>query len=240
MNPPQENINEQHAETHKQDSELRVLSRRISTLETHVINLCSMMQYVPQFVDMLKKPLKIDQSELEVTIQCLEYTLTQMLETILEFKKISDESGVKRTVGEIQFIGKKLHEIEGLIAKIEKEGFKKKITLDVSCDGYEMVKKKIFSQEPEDGIKKLLDCLSRQEADVLSSRFGLLGQKRLTLKQIGEQLGVSRDRVSQIQAKALRKCRHYSRAALAKKITHKELREAIGYFDQDETENSVE
>ena len=49
--------------------------------------------------------------------------------------------------------------------------------------------------------------LSRREAKVIAMRFGLMGNIDHTLEDIGQQLGVTRERVRQIEAKALHKLR---------------------------------
>lgn len=55
--------------------------------------------------------------------------------------------------------------------------------------------------------RTMLEALSPREAQVIGLRFGLLGQDTATLEQIGDQLGVTRERIRQIEAKALRKLR---------------------------------
>lgn len=62
----------------------------------------------------------------------------------------------------------------------------------------------------QEQLAALLDHLSSQERDVLSLRFGLDGSERHTLADIGRQLDVSRERVRQIELKALRKLRNLS------------------------------
>jgi RNA polymerase primary sigma factor len=63
-----------------------------------------------------------------------------------------------------------------------------------------------------DEIRSLLLELKDKERLVLSLRFGLIQEKCYTLKQIGEKIGVSRERVRQIQEKALEKLRRNRRA----------------------------
>jgi RNA polymerase primary sigma factor len=54
-------------------------------------------------------------------------------------------------------------------------------------------------------IVRLLDAIDARDARVLRLRFGLEGQEPLTLKQIGEEVGLTRERVRQIEVDALRK-----------------------------------
>ncbi len=54
-------------------------------------------------------------------------------------------------------------------------------------------------------ILKLLDAIDERDARVLKLRFGLEGQEPLTLKQIGREVGLTRERVRQIEVDALRK-----------------------------------
>lgn len=54
-------------------------------------------------------------------------------------------------------------------------------------------------------VHRLLTAIDEREARVLRLRFGLDGQKPLTLKQIGAEIGLTRERVRQIEAEALRK-----------------------------------
>ena len=64
----------------------------------------------------------------------------------------------------------------------------------------------------KDVIDLALEALSEQDRNVIRQYFGLDGQTRLTLEQIGVQLGVTRERVRQIKEKALRKLRRPFRA----------------------------
>ena len=60
-------------------------------------------------------------------------------------------------------------------------------------------------------LGRWLSQLTAQEQEVLSLRFGLDGQERLTLAEIGRHLDVSRERVRQVELKALRKLRNLTR-----------------------------
>lgn len=61
-------------------------------------------------------------------------------------------------------------------------------------------------------LKEVLKTLTEREAKVLELRFGLEDGNTLTLEEVGQIFGVTRERIRQIEAKALRKLRHPSRS----------------------------
>ena len=68
----------------------------------------------------------------------------------------------------------------------------------------------------QDQIAKLLDTLTEREQRVLILRFGLKDGRSRTLEEVGKEFNVTRERIRQIEAKALRKLRHPSRARMLK------------------------
>ncbi|MFZ5376999.1 MAG: RNA polymerase sigma factor RpoD [Patescibacteria group bacterium] len=62
-----------------------------------------------------------------------------------------------------------------------------------------------------ENVEEVLGALSDREAKVLRMRFGLAGNKTMTLEEVGRTFGVTRERIRQIEAKALRKLKHPSR-----------------------------
>ncbi len=68
----------------------------------------------------------------------------------------------------------------------------------------------------QEQILKLLDTLTDREKRVLILRFGLEDGRTRTLEEVGKEFSVTRERIRQIEAKALRKLRHPSRARLLK------------------------
>ena len=74
-------------------------------------------------------------------------------------------------------------------------------------------------------IDKLLETLNDREKMVLKMRYGILDGKPKTLEEVGQYFGVTRERIRQIEVKALRKLRHPSRSRylrLLQKLTEEE------------------
>jgi hypothetical protein len=87
------------------------------------------------------------------------------------------------------------------------------------------IAKAIFDSEEEarkvyiPGISAALATLTEREQGVLIHRF----QRKLTLEQCGKEYGITRERIRQIEAKALRKLRHPTRANMMKAVPLTEL-----------------
>jgi len=69
----------------------------------------------------------------------------------------------------------------------------------------------VSKQELTEITGEVLGTLSRREETILKSRFGIDGKPTETLKTIGERFSVSKERIRQIEKKAIRKLRHSSR-----------------------------
>ncbi|MEO7415404.1 MAG: RNA polymerase sigma factor RpoD [Opitutaceae bacterium] len=76
-------------------------------------------------------------------------------------------------------------------------------------------------------IVDVLDSLTERERRVLSLRFGLIDGYSRTLEEVGKQFKVTRERIRQIEAKALRKMRHPTR-----------IRQLHGFFDAEQIDNA--
>jgi RNA polymerase primary sigma factor len=88
-------------------------------------------------------------------------------------------------------------------------------------------------ETPEDQVSKnllredlesVLGTLSPRERDVLRLRYGLDDGRMKTLEEIGQIFNVTRERIRQIEAKALRKLRHPNRNSVLKEFTIPDLR----------------
>ena len=61
-------------------------------------------------------------------------------------------------------------------------------------------------------LNEVLRTLTPREEQVLRLRFGLEDGRQRTLEEVGQQFNITRERIRQIEAKALRKLRHPSRS----------------------------
>ena len=80
--------------------------------------------------------------------------------------------------------------------------------LDVIIDQDDMgPDSRLMEQSLKDEVKQGLSILNIREVEVLSAYYGLEGQKPLTLEEIGEMYGLTRERVRQIKERAIRRLR---------------------------------
>lgn len=78
----------------------------------------------------------------------------------------------------------------------------------------------IYSEESDKNTLNLvLDTLSDRENQILKMRFGVDRDKPMTLEEVGQEFNLTKERIRQIEAKALRKLRHPSRANILKQCT---------------------
>ena len=84
----------------------------------------------------------------------------------------------------------------------------------------------IDQTELKDKIENVLQTLTKKEAEVIRLRYGLNGENQKTLEETGKELNVSRERIRQIEAKALRKLKHLSRSKMISGYLYDELHSA--------------
>ena len=65
----------------------------------------------------------------------------------------------------------------------------------------------LSSRITRDSVERVLSSLSSREAQVIRLRFGIGGGSPQTLEKVGQHFGVTRERIRQIEAKALKKLR---------------------------------
>jgi RNA polymerase primary sigma factor len=94
-------------------------------------------------------------------------------------------------------------------------------------------------------VKEILDSIEPREAHILRMRFGIDMDTDHTLEEVGQQYDVTRERIRQIEAKALRKLKHPSRSEKLESFLTEKTREALRLKKLDslltaETDESLE
>lgn len=110
-------------------------------------------------------------------------------------------------VREIMKISQKTTSLETPIGDDEDSYLGDFIADETQASPYDATSKRLLKEN----IDEVLAALSDREAKVLSMRFGLNGARPMTLEEVGQKFGVTRERIRQIEAKALRKLKHPSK-----------------------------
>ena len=82
----------------------------------------------------------------------------------------------------------------------------------VSDTDYQSPEEQAQDSALKDQINRVLATLTEKEADIIVRRFGLNGKQPLSLKEIGVRYRLTKERIRQIEKKALRRLRHPSRS----------------------------
>ena len=118
------------------DKQAHHLDRIIDNLNQHWHSIQLLLSYV-------SKPLTVDDRGLRSVIK-------QLQDQIDTTKKSVAELDLSQTYGEIKFIGERLYMIEKEIVKIRKQGIEKKISVDLTLDGYPMIRNPMKDMENEE------------------------------------------------------------------------------------------
>ena len=76
----------------------------------------------------------------------------------------------------------------------------------------------VFSADLKEQTAKVLKSLSQREEQIVRMRFGLDDEEERTLEEVGNAFDVTRERIRQIESKALRRLRHPTRAQKLKPL----------------------
>ena len=149
-----------------------------------------------------------------------------MVETINKYKKIEREleqkyersptpEEVAKVMGiemekahEIVKISQETASLETPVGKEEDTRLKEFIEDETTLSPFESASRELLKGH----INDVLTTLNAREKKVLELRFGLSDDRTRTLEEVGREFGVTRERIRQIEAKALRKLRHPSRS----------------------------
>ena len=156
-----------------------------------------------------------------------------MIETINKLIRVSrslvQEIGREPTSEEIaKKMDMSVHKIRKII-KIAQEPISLETPIGEEEDSHlgDFIEDKVIPSPPEtvininlrEQIGEALKSLTEREAKVLKMRFGLGDGNEHTLEEVGQQFKVTRERIRQIEAKALRKLKHPSRSRKLKSFT---------------------
>lgn len=135
--------------------------------------------------------------------------LTQKLGRDPSTKEIAKE--MQMTIEEIENLMKISQQPKSLSTPV---GDDKEATLEqfIADQNQPTLYDKVSRELLKDALNKVLETLSPREKRVLIMRFGLNDGKPRTLEEVGKEFKVTRERIRQIEAKAIRKLKHPTRA----------------------------
>jgi RNA polymerase primary sigma factor len=141
---------------------------------------------------------------------------TKLLSQKMGRKPTEEEIATKMemTIEKLRFIAKSAQLPISLETPIGKEE-DSRLGDFIEADG-EMPEDQVSKNLLREDLESVLDTLSPRERDVLRLRYGLDDGRMKTLEEIGQIFNVTRERIRQIEAKALRKLRHPNRNSILK------------------------
>lgn len=181
------------------------LERIIGNLNQHWDSIILLLSYV-------SKPLIIDDRGLNSVLCELRKSLKESVEKL-------ETLDISKTLGEIKYIGNRLLKIEQRLDKIQIEGVKSKIRLDINLDGKDLAREEIKSEEINEEIFK---GLTKKQVLVVKERL-----KGKTFVEIHKIAKVSQARCGMIYKQAIRKLTHYSKRHLIEKCSYSQLKEEV-------------
>ncbi len=135
--------------------------------------------------------------------------LSQRLDRQPELVELAKELGLSQN--KVWEVLQSTQDIISLDMSLDETPGERTIADLMSDDTAPSPEKEVLKTARKEVIEQVLETLLDREALVIQLRFGLFDGNPATLAQIGKTLGVSRERVRQIEADALRKLRHPSR-----------------------------
>ena len=120
----------------------------------------------------------------------------------------------EQRVNKVEYIMKIKQDISSLDAGVGRDGEDEDSVLGdfIEDEDSATPEESASSQLLKEQVQGVLSALSEREQKIIKMRFGLENGKSHTLEEVGQEFAVTRERIRQIEAKALRKLRHPSRS----------------------------
>ena len=135
--------------------------------------------------------------------------LVQELSREPSHEEVAEKMGIPvEKVQQILKIAQEPISLESPVGEEEDSSLGDFISDPTALDPYEFTAQEMLKKE----LNEVLEGLTDREEKVLRMRFGLLDGRQRTLEEVGKEFGVTRERIRQIEAKALRKLKHPSRS----------------------------
>lgn len=145
-----------------------------------------------------------------------QYQLYQTKEKLIKelhreptLKEISSDTGISEKLLKEYEAQQGIRIVGSLDAPINLEKEESETFGDFIADTDQNIEEIAEQKELEELILQCLDNLTDKEKSVIKMRFGFNGEEPMTLEAVGNQLGVTRERIRQIEAKSIRKLRNY-------------------------------
>ena len=145
-----------------------------------------------------------------------QYQLYQTKEKLIKelhreptLKEISSDTGISEKLLKEYEAQQGIRIVGSLDAPINLEKEESETFGDFIADTDQNIEEIAEQKELEELILQCLDNLTDKEKSVIKMRFGFNGEEPMTLESVGNQLGVTRERIRQIEAKSIRKLRNY-------------------------------
>ena len=126
-------------------------------------------------------------------------------------QEIADYLGVE--LEKVQTVLDMTHAVISLDTPIDDSGETNMVDL-VEDTSTENPLAKLIAEANSQIIASVFDTLGAREAEILRMRFGINRAKPMTLEEVGQHYGLTRERIRQLENKAIRKLRHPARARI--------------------------
>ena len=145
-----------------------------------------------------------------------QYQLYQTKEKLIKelhreptLKEISSDTGISEKLLKEYEAQQGIRMVGSLDAPLNLEKEESETFGDFIADTDQNIEEIAEQKELEELILQCLDNLTDKEKNVIKMRFGFNGEEPMTLEAVGNRLGVTRERIRQIEAKSIRKLRNY-------------------------------